>query len=115
MAEKNINSTEEALENLEKAKQDLQNAKSTYTFIDKQLSKKNGIFLMNNENTEKDPEIKKTDIDNDEEIKKIEENEKQIEKLEEKQIKEEKSNDFLVINLSIIGIIVFGAFQFLKN
>ena len=111
MAEKNNNLSEEAVENLQKAKQDLQDAKSTYTFIDKELSKKNGIYLMNNKNIQKDEEIKDEEI-KDEEIKKMQEKEEQIEQLEEK---EESNNDFLVINLSIIGIIVFGAFQFLKN
>ena len=111
MAEKNNNLSEEAVKNLQKAKQDLQDAKSAYTFIDKELSKKNGIYLMNNKNIQKDEEIKDEEI-KDEEIKKMQEKEEQIEQLEEK---EENNNDFLVINLSIIGIIVFGAFQFLKN
>ena len=111
MAEKDNDSTEEAVENLKKAKQDLQDAKLAYTFIDKELSKKNGIYLMNNKNIQKDEEIKDEEI-KDEEIKEMQKKEEQIEQLEEK---EASNNDFLVINLSIIGIIVFGAFQFLKN
>ena len=70
---------------------------------------------MNNKNIEKDQEIKKENIDDDEEIKEMQEKEEQIKELEKEEDNKENNNNFLFINLSIIGIIVFGAFQFLRN